>query len=130
MMDYLKVEELKPYYTYRIHARNGRVGIWRPEKGDFLLYRVKFNDHYTFGEYHWDLSDSFGTAKPLEELEKSPFTAKDMEYVETTWEEAGLDKPKWAHYDKFIRRPKEKEMLKYLKKWEDKISDPHPKEAP
>jgi hypothetical protein len=47
-MDYLKVEELKPYYTYRIRARNGRVGIWRPETGEFTLRRTKFNDVFWY----------------------------------------------------------------------------------
>ena len=129
-MDYLKVEELKPYYTYKIKARNGRVGIWRPDRGDFLLYRVKFNSHYTFGEIHWDLDSHFGTARPLEELEKSPFTKDDLNGRVMTWDEAGWEKPEWADYDEFYGKPKEKEILKYLKGWEDKMDTQHPKEAP
>ena len=127
-MEYLKVEELKPFYLYRIRARNGTVGIWRPEKGDFILSRMKFGDNFTFGEIHWDLCTSFGTAKPLEELEKSPFTEKDLESKVMTWKEAGLDKPEWATVDEFYGNPNETFVLKYLNEWEHKLNDPHPKE--
>ena len=125
---YLKVEELKPFYLYRIRARNGTVGIWNPEKGEFLLSRMKFGDNFTFGEIHWDLDAHFGTVKPWEELEKSPFTEKDLNDKTITWEEAGVDKPEWAIGDTFFGNPKATELLKYLNEWEHKINDPHPKE--
>ena len=102
-MDYLKVEDLKHNYTYRIRARNGRVGVWDAGSGEFLLYRVKFNDHYTFGEIHYD---HFGTARPYEELEECPLDVTDFS---------------------------EKEMLAYLKRWEVEMMNrdyPHPKERP
>lgn len=101
--DYLKVEELKPGYLYRIRARNGTVGVWDPDKGEFLLSRYKYGSNYTFGEVHWDLSDFFGTVRPHEELEKCPLDMADFD---------------------------EKEMLKYLNEWEHKLNDPHPKERP
>jgi hypothetical protein len=70
---YLKVEDLKEGYTYRIHARNATVGIWTPEHQGFLIKRDKFGVRYLFTEIHWDLSEDFGTAKPVKELEKAPF---------------------------------------------------------
>ena len=133
-MDYLKVEELKPYYTYRIRARNGRVGIWRPETGEFTLRRTKFNDVFTFGEIHWDLDKHFGTAKPLEELEQSPFDYGDFQRVSMTWDEycgiTGKELPEWANeHEKVSVRLKEDRILNYLKEWEDKMDDPHPRET-
>lgn len=117
-MDYLQVEELKPFYLYTIKARNGTVGVWRPEKGEFVLSRFKFGENYTFGEVHWDLSDHFGTAKPLEELEQSPFTEDDF-----TWKKMKdrVGKEYWAN-------PNDAFVLKYLNEWEHKLSLPHPKE--
>ncbi len=125
---YLKVEDLKPYYTYRIKARNGRVGVWRPDKGDFILRRTKFHDTFAFGEIHWDLDKSFGTVKPLEELEKSPFNKEDLESKVWKWQDTGLDKPDWATGDEVWFNPKEEDVLNYLKGWEDKMDDPHPRE--
>lgn len=102
-MDYLKVEDLKPGYLYRIKARNGTVGVWDPDKGEFLLSRLKFGSNFVFGEVHWDLDPHFGTVKPLEELEESPFDMEDYSRGE---------------------------LLKYLNKWEHKLDVPHPKERP
>ena len=39
-----------------------------------MISRFKFGHNYVFKEYHYDTGASFGTAKPLEEIEKSPFT--------------------------------------------------------
>ena len=76
-LDYLKVEELKDGYLYRILARNAMYGIWLEDKGAFLISRFKFGDNYLFEEVHYDLSEHFGTARPLMEIEKIPFT-KEM----------------------------------------------------
>jgi hypothetical protein len=114
---YLKVEELKPCYLYRIKARNGTVGLWNPTKGQFTLSRYKFGDNYTFGEVHWDLDTSFGTVKPWEELEKSPFELEDLR-----------DRVMVVNDREFWGNPKEEELLKYLNEWEHKLNDPHPKE--
>lgn len=114
---YLKVDELKPGYLYRIRARNGTVGIWNPVRGEFTLSRTKFNDNYTFGEIHWDLNPNFGTVKPWEELEKSPFTVDDLQ-----------DRLMIKNDREYWGNPKETEMLNYLNEWERKLDDPHPKE--
>ena len=118
-MDYLKVEELKPFHLYRIKARNGTVGIWNPDKGEFVLSRYKFRENYTFGEIHWDLDPNFGTARPLEELEETPFNAEDL-------------RDRAIHIDgvDWWGNPKEKDILKYLNEWEHKLDIPHPKERP
>jgi hypothetical protein len=129
-MNYLKIDEMKPFYTYKINARNGRVGIWRPKTQDFLLKRTKFYNTFTFGEFHYDTGAPFGTARPIEELEQSPFTEDDLHSRTMTWEEAGREKPDWAIKQKvetILTKTKELEILNYLQEWEDKMDIPHPR---
>ena len=73
---YLTVDELKEGYLYRIRARNAGYGIWTPECGGFHISREKFGRNYLFVEIHYDLSDSFGTVLPFEEIEIAPFKTK------------------------------------------------------
>lgn len=68
---YIKIPNLKPYHTYYILARNANIGIWCPERNDFLISRFKYGRNYLFGEIHWDADDTFGTAKPFEEIKLS-----------------------------------------------------------
>lgn len=78
---YLKPEELKVGYLYEIDARNASYGIWMGiEYGEFLLSRYKFDDNFLFEEIHVDLSNDFGTVKPLKEIEKSPFDMKEYKF--------------------------------------------------
>ena len=77
-LPYLPVEDLKPLYLYRLHARNASWGVWNPERKVFVISRFKFKDNFLCSEVHWDLDKHFGTAKPLEELEKTPFTLQDL----------------------------------------------------
>jgi len=72
-IDYIKVENLKDGYLYKILARNSSIGIWQEDKGEFLISRFKFGDNYLFGEIHYDLSDHFGTVRPIKEICKTPF---------------------------------------------------------
>ena len=72
-IDYIKIENLKDGYLYKILARNSNMGIWQEDKGEFLISRFKFADNYLFGEFHIDLSNTWGTARPIEEICKSPF---------------------------------------------------------
>ena len=44
------------------------------------------------------------------------------------WEDTGLEKPEWAVGDEVWFNPKEDDVLNYLKGWEDKMNDPHPRE--
>ena len=102
-MDYLKMSEMKEGYTYHIHARNARIGIWFGKHKSFAISRHKFGSNYIFEEYHWETGAPYGTAKPIEEIEKSPFTPnKDLvrklvknkdgeEYMSISREEEVLD---------------------------------------
>ena len=106
---YIKVEDLKDGYIYQINARNAKFGVWREKDGDFVISRFKFFNNYTFEEYHWDVSDMFGTAKPLQELEKCPldvydYKQKDMlEYLNafdpTQCPSCGRRKDEWMRHD-------------------------------
>ena len=70
----VKLEELKTGYLYKINARNASYGIW--VEYQFIISRWTVGENYLFGEIHVDLSEDFGTATPLEEIEKSPFPVK------------------------------------------------------
>ena len=70
--DYIKVPDLKDGFLYRILARNAGYGIWFEEQNAFTISRHKFGSNFLFEEYHWD-NESFATAKPIEELEETPF---------------------------------------------------------
>jgi hypothetical protein len=103
---YIKMQNLKEGYLYRINARNARYGIWIPEHQAFATSRIKFGDNFIFEEFHWDC-ESFATAKPLEELEKSPFTLKHLE--ETIFKRNGV---------RHVRYRYGPEVLSYLNKFE------------
>jgi hypothetical protein len=77
--EYLEPHELKPGGLYKIVARNAKHGIWCPDQGGFWISRYKFRDNFLFVELHWDLSDGFGTVRPLEFIEMSPFDPKDFD---------------------------------------------------
>lgn len=85
-LKYLKIDELKDGYLYRILARNAKYGIWKAEKKSFIISRVKFGDNYIFEEDHWDADPNYGTAKPLKEIEKYPEGQDMLEYL-NPWEE-------------------------------------------
>ena len=100
-MTYLKINELKNGYLYRIRARNAKFGIWVESTGLFIISREKFDYNYLFEEFHYDLDKHFGTAKPLQVIEKTAFEEKDLHPEK--------DKMKYS---------KEEEMLKYLNSFE------------
>ncbi len=77
MNRYLKVNELENGYIYKIEARNASIGVWLELKKAFIISRWKFKSNYLTHEYHWDIDDTLGTAKPMEILEKFPFELKD-----------------------------------------------------
>ena len=77
--DYIKVEDLRDAGLYRISARNASHGIWSSKDGGFYISRHKFGSNYLFVEIHWDLSDGFGTVKPLEWLKQSPFDVNKLD---------------------------------------------------
>lgn len=98
-MSYLKTEELKEGWLYRINARNAKYGIWCEKDMGFYISRVKFGRNYLFVEIHWDLSPSFGTVKPIHAVEESGFDTSKLDDWQTP-----------EHL--------EKEVLEYLNKYE------------
>ena len=102
--NYIKMEDLKAGYLYRISARNASYGIWIPARESFAISRIKFRDNYIFEEHHWDC-EAFATVKPLEEIEKSPFYSGDIGIVYT---------------EKYFGYKNEEDLLEYLNKFENK----------
>ena len=79
---YIKMENLKNGYCYKILARNAYVGVWISQMKAFMISRYKMGDYpFLFYEYHWDTNDAihfpYGTAKPMAIIEKFPFKIKD-----------------------------------------------------
>ena len=66
---WIKIEDCRDGYIYRIYARNGSFGVWNVDEKQFYLRRIKFGDIYTFPEEHWDNRSPYGTAKPINEVE-------------------------------------------------------------
>jgi len=107
-MEYLKMDQLKAGYLYKIMARHANYGIWLPQRQGFITSRIKSGSNFLFEECHWDC-EAFATVKPLEEIEKSPFSAEEIniEYSE-------------KNSKKVFGYPKSKEILGYLNKFEPK----------
>ena len=87
MNSYLKINELKDGYVYKIQARNASYGVWIESKKGFVISRWKFTRNYLFVEYHWDFDDIIGTVKPIEILEKFPFEFKKYSLEHNSWED-------------------------------------------
>lgn len=100
--EYLEPHELKPGGLYKIKARNASFGIWTPEYQGFHISREKFGRNYLFVEIHWDLSDGFGTVRPLKFIEMCPFDTAQLKDWNT---DAEL----------------EKKVLEYLNEFEEKF---------
>lgn len=75
--DYIKMEDLKDGFLYRILARNAAYGVWVADRKGFVISRWKFGDNFTFVEFHYDC-ENFATAQPVEEIEKSPFDGANI----------------------------------------------------
>jgi len=73
----IKLKDLKDCYLYKIDARNSNRGIWVAKRESFVISRTKFRENYLFEEDYAG-GGPFGTALPIEEVEKSPFTNEDM----------------------------------------------------
>ena len=104
-MEYIKLEDLKDGYLYRIHARNASYGIYRESVEGFIISRYKFGFNYTFEEYYRD-DRPFGTAGPLKEIEKSPFKRPDKDAI--------VVEKVHSNGKKFWEAAKEDEILEYL----------------
>lgn len=84
----ISVDKLKDRYLYKIDARKSKLGIWIEEMGSFLTSRFKTDKNFLFDENHFDLSDGFGTAWPMEEIEKVPVNVpKPFSYHSEEFEE-------------------------------------------
>lgn len=71
--DYLCMENLQAGMAYAIWARNAYVGVWMPQHQGFLISRYKLSlKPFLFIEYHWDIGEPPGTAKPLRPLACCP----------------------------------------------------------
>jgi len=70
---HIPMNEMKSGHLYKIMARNASYGIWVSEENGFIISRHKWSENYSFVEYHWDTGAPHGTAKPLEDLGRSPF---------------------------------------------------------
>jgi len=97
-------DELIEGGLYKIKARNASHGIWVEKKQGFFISRVKFGRNYLFVEIHHDLSDGFGTVRPLEYIEQVPFDTSELKDWDTPVE-------------------LEKEVLKYLNVFEAREED-------
>lgn len=87
---YLKIHELEDNHCYKICATHAYVGIWISSEKMFLISRYKVGPNpYIDYEYHWDAPKNaraeisgiheppYGTVKPIELIEKSPFVIKE-----------------------------------------------------
>jgi len=106
-IEYLKMDQLKSGYLYEIEARTAGHGIWIPQKESFIISRIKFGDNFLFEENHFD-SENNGTAKPIKEIEKSPFSDNDINITKLE-----NDNNEYAEYQD------EKEILEYLNKFKN-----------
>jgi|GEM_PF-2354937 hypothetical protein len=71
--DYLHIDSMIPGMAYAIWSRNAHVGIWLSDEKGFLISRYKVHPiPFLFVEYHWDMDEPLGTAKPLRPLGKCP----------------------------------------------------------
>ena len=105
---YIEIPDLIPGYLYKIHARNARFGIWIPQRFGFLISRMKFRSNYLFEEIHYDASEMFGTARPLAEMEQSPFDADTLNLIDHKSDDGDL----------YLSYPNSEDVLEYLNNFE------------
>lgn len=67
----IPLDQMKTGHSYAIVARNASFGIWDGE--GFLVKRLKFRDTFIDTELHYDSDDHYGTAVPIELIEKVNF---------------------------------------------------------
>lgn len=99
--NYIPIKQLKAGVTYRIIARNAFRGIWIPEEQGFVISRNKYGRIYPFVEYHWDSHPCYGTAKPFEIIEQSPFRRSEILSI--------LSENKTDHFHTYLRSLEEDE---------------------
>ena len=103
-MDYISAEDCKHGYLYRIRSRNLSFGVCRKTSDKdalvgFIGIRTKFGDRFLFEEYHWDVSEHYGTVHPLEELGKCPIEDISEGHSEIITEEMAESVPHFSERD-------------------------------
>lgn len=84
-------DDCKVGYTYRIDARNFGTAIFYNNM--FYGIRLKFHDKFIDAEIHWDKDDRHGTARPQEEIEKTPDDVIEaLQYYLSTRVDGGAQK--------------------------------------
>lgn len=53
--------------VYKIHSRNLSYGVW-DGKGGFIGIRQKWHDRFLFTEYHYDVSQRYGTVRESKDI--------------------------------------------------------------
>lgn len=102
-MVYIPINKCKEGHTYRIRARNGRIGIFikkhRSGKNVFALSRHKGTNYVDFEE-HWDNGPPHGTVRPFNDLDEAPNFKDDQEKLDylnkLTKEIGGVEYPEFA----------------------------------
>jgi calcineurin-like phosphoesterase family protein len=84
-------------YLYWISGRNAQVGVYVRESQSFMVPREKFGHVFVDKEYHWDVDPRYGTVKPLQRLERSPFksdyeTADMLAYLQEAEKRYGIER--------------------------------------
>lgn len=70
MENYISIKGCKRGGLYRILARNFSLGLYDSKQKGFIGIRQKFKMEFLDVEYHWDIGNPYGTAKPVEFLEQ------------------------------------------------------------
>jgi hypothetical protein len=78
--DYIKIQDCKHSYLYKINSRNLDPGVFNEKTKGFIGIREKFGQKYLFTEFYHDIGAPYGTVKPLEEICKIPSDIKIDEY--------------------------------------------------
>lgn len=93
-MHYLPIEALQHGYVYQIEGLYANYGVWDKSKNAFVVSRWKFKRNSLYLDYHCDFEVKsgleemfgaenkikvFGSATPIEMIEKFPFSLKPRE---------------------------------------------------
>jgi hypothetical protein len=95
---YIKLEDCKDGYLYKIFSRNLGYGVFNKNDNGFVGIRNKFGSDYLFTEYHWDTGAPFGTVHPKEEICKIP----DSIIIDhTIWLDENIELFNWLKENKY-----------------------------
>lgn len=71
--DYIPVDDCIHGGLYKVYARNFSLGVYNKREQGFIGIRHKFTMEFLDTEYHWDTGAPYGTVKPTDLLEHSPY---------------------------------------------------------